>query len=372
MRIAYLSIGGHIHTERWLRSFVNRGHEVHLMTVQPVPIEGVKLYDIRTGISFKPLHYAVALRKVKKILAELRPDLLHTHFLTGYGYWGVFSGFHPNVLTVWGDDVYLTPHTSFLKGKLARMALRHADLVTGDSEDILEQAVAMGASSETCHVIQWGVDLTAFRPDAPSDVRERLGIPAGSPVVISIRSFTQPYYNIDVIVRAIPGVLEKRPDTHFIIAGNEGDDTEFRKLAGQLSIDERAHFVGKIPHEELPAYLVTSDAFLSVPSVDATAVSLLEAMACGTPVVVSSLDSALEWVTDGKNGLVVSPRDQRALEDAILSLVDSPERRKEFGTISAGLIRDRADHETHMARMEELCLELVERWRTTGGAREIR
>ncbi|MCK4510241.1 glycosyltransferase [bacterium] len=371
MRIAYLSIGGHIHTERWLRFFVDRGHDVHLMTVQPAPIEGVKLYDIRTGIPFKALHYAVALRKVKRILAEIQPDLLHTHFLTGYGYWGVFSGFHPNVLTVWGDDVYLTPHTSFLKGRLARMALRGADLVTGDSDDILEHAIAMGAGRKACHVIQWGVDLSAFRPDAPSDVREQLGIPADSPVVISIRSFTQPYYNIDVIVRAMPGILEKRPDTHFIIAGNEGEDTEFRALAGELSIDERAHFVGKIPHEELPAYLVASDAFLSVPSVDATAVSLLEAMACGTPVVVSSLDSALEWVTDGKNGLVVSPRDQGALESAVLQLLDSPERRREFGTISAGMVRERADHEAHMSKMEELCLELVDRWRRTGGTSQI-
>ena len=371
MRIAYLSIGGHIHTERWLRFFVDRGHDVHLMTVQPVAIEGVKLYDIRTGIPVKPLHYAVALRKVRRILAEIQPDLLHTHFLTGYGYWGVFSGFHPNVLTVWGDDVYLTPHTSFLKGRLARLALRRADLVTGDSDDILEHAVAMGARKEACQVIQWGVDLSAFRPDAPSDVREQLGIPADSPVVISIRSFTQPYYNIDVIVRAIPGILAERPDTHFIIAGNEGDDTEFRSLAGELSIDERAHFVGKIPHEELPAYLVTSDAFLSVPSVDATAVSLLEAMACGTPVVVSSLDSALEWVTDGKNGLVVSPRDQAGLESAVLQLLNSPERRREFGTISAELVRERADHDAHMSRMEELCQELVERWGRTGGTSQV-
>jgi glycosyltransferase involved in cell wall biosynthesis len=364
MRIAYLSIGGHIHTERWLRFFVERGHDVHLMTVQPEAIEGVKVYDINTGIPWKPLHYAVALRKVKRILAELSPDLLHTHFLTGYGYWGVFSGFHPNILTVWGDDVYLTPHTSFMKGRLARHALRHADLVTGDSEDILEQAVAMGAARDACHVVQWGVDLDAFRPDAPSDVRERLGIPSDAPVVISIRSFTQAYYNIDVIVHAMPGILEKRPDTHFIVAGNEGDDAEFRALAGELAVDERTHFVGRIPHEDLPAYLVTSDAFLSVPSVDATAVSLLEAMACGTPVVVSRLDSAMEWVKDGENGRVVAPRDQAGLEAAVLSLIDSPERRREFGERSAALVAEKADHNKHMARMEELCLELVERWRT--------
>jgi glycosyltransferase involved in cell wall biosynthesis len=363
MRIAYLSIGGHIHTERWLSYFVRRGHDVHLMTVQPEPIEGVAVYDIRTGIPLKPLHYAVALGKVKRILARIKPDLLHTHFLTGYGYWGAFSGFHPHALTVWGDDVYLTPHTSFMKGVLARAALRRCDLVTGDSADILEKAIEMGAPRDACHVVQWGVDLKAFRPDAPSDVRQRIGIPSDAPLVISIRSFTQPYYNIDLIVRSIPTILERRPSTHFIIAGNEGDDSELRALAAGLGIDDRAHFVGKIPHDELPAWLVTSDAFLSVPSVDATAVSLLEAMACGTPVVVSSLDSALEWVTDGESGLVVPPRDQEALETAVLSLIDSPEGRSKLGAAAAAIVAERADHEQHMARMERLMVELVERWR---------
>jgi len=366
VRIAYLSIGGHIHTERWLGHFVARGHEVHLLTVQPSPIEGVTVHDIRTGIPLKPLHYLVALGRVRRILADIRPDLLHTHFLTGYGYWGSFSGFHPFIMTVWGDDVYLTPHQSFLKGWLARHALRNADLVTGDSEDILQHAIGMGARGDACRVVQWGVDLDRFRPDAPSAVRERLGIPADARVVISIRSFTQPYYNIDTIVGAVPAVLAARPNTHFIFAGNEGDDDAFRTLARTLAIDDRAHFVGKIPHAELPSYLVASDAFVTVPSVDATAVSLLEAMACGTPVIVSSLASALEWVTDGESGLVVPPRDGGALERAILRLIDSPDLRAAMGTRSAGIIRARADHKVHMARMEAMCDELVERWRDRG------
>jgi len=366
MRIAYLSIGGHIHTERWLTHFVERGHEVHLLTVQPAPIEGVEIHDIRTGIPVKPLHYAVALRAVRRILARLEPDLLHTHFLTGYGYWGAFSGFHPFVLTVWGDDVYLTPGQSFLKGKLARFALRRADLITGDSRDILDHAVRMGADPGRCEVVQWGVDLQSFRPDAPSDVRERLGIPRDAPVVISIRSFTQPYYNIDVILRAVPRILAERPATRFIFAGNEGDDAGFRRLANDLGIDERARFVGRIPHEELPAYLVASDVFLTVPSVDATAVSLLEAMACGTPVVVSSLASALEWVEDGSSGLVVPPLDRKALEDAILSLIDDPGLRRRLGEESARIVGERADHRVHMARMEELCERAVAEWSKRG------
>ena len=110
MRIAYLSIGRHLHTERWIRYFAERGHECHLLTVQPGSIEGVRVHDITRPGPTKPVRYLRSLRVVKRILRDIQPDLLHTHFLTGYGYWGHFSGFHPNVLTVWGDDVYVTPH----------------------------------------------------------------------------------------------------------------------------------------------------------------------------------------------------------------------------------------------------------------------
>ena len=75
------------------------------------PIDGVTVHDITTDAPFKPLRYLMSLRRVKKILRTIRPEILHTPFLTGYGYWGHFSGFQPNLLTVWGDDVYVTEAT---------------------------------------------------------------------------------------------------------------------------------------------------------------------------------------------------------------------------------------------------------------------
>ena len=123
LRLAFLSIGRHIHTERWIRWFADRGHECHLLTVQPGPVPGVTVHDIRRGFGPKPLRYLWSLGEVRRILGRLEPDLLNTHFLTGYGYWGHFSGCHPNVLTVWGDDVYVTPFENGLKNWLARAAL---------------------------------------------------------------------------------------------------------------------------------------------------------------------------------------------------------------------------------------------------------
>ena len=360
MRLAFLSIGRHLHTERWIAWFVEQGHECHLLTVQPGPIDGVTVHDIRVSAPSKPMRYWRSLGRVKRILADLRPDLLNTHFLTGYGYWGDFSGFRPNVLTVWGDDVYVTPHESALKNWLARRALRHADAITGDSLDILKGCVELGADPARCFEVLWGVDFERFRPDRPNTVREELGIPADAPVVFSPRSFTQAYYNLDVIVAACVALRERRPDVHVVFAGYEGDPEPFVRRARAAGLDANTHFAGRIPHDRFGEYLVATDVFVSVPSVDATAVSLLEAMACGTGIVVSSLPSSVEWIRDGHNGLVVPPRDVDALSRALLRLVEDPASRRTWGENAHSLAREVAGHDANMRRAEAIYRGLVE------------
>ena len=361
LRLAYLSIGRHIHTERWLRFFVEKGYEVHLLTVQPGPIPGVTVHDIRSGFGPKPLRYLLSLGRVKSLLKSIRPDLLHTHFLTGYGYWGHFSGWHPHMLTVWGDDVYVTPFETKLKHWLARRALAGADYVTGDSADIIQACVALGARPDRAEVVQWGVDFRQFHPDAAAPVRDRLGIPTGAPVVLSTRSFTQAYYNIDTIIDSIPLVQRAFPDVVYIIAGNEGSDEAIRARARERGVEAACRFVGRIPHADLPAFLTSSHVYLTVPSVDATAVSLLEAMATGTAVVCSDLPSATEWIKDGESGRVVQPRDIEGLARVTAELLADPAQRRRLGERAVELVRAGADHDRNMARVEAIYRELAAR-----------
>lgn len=359
MRLAFLSIGRHLHTERWIGWFAEQGHECHLLTVQPGPIDGVVVHDIRSAGPTKPIRYWRSLSRVKRLLGDIQPDLLNTHFLTGYGYWGDFSGFHPNVLSVWGDDVYVTPHENALKGWLARRALRSADLVTGDSQDILRACTALGASARRCYEILWGVDFDQFHPGRPQRVREELGIPSGAPVVFSPRSFTQPYYNLDVIIEACTLLKSDRADVHVVFAGYEGDQTPFEERARAAGLDRDTHFVGRIPHDRFGEYLVATDVFVSVPSVDATAVSLLEAMACGTAIVVSALPSSLEWIEHDRTGMVVPPRDAHALHSTLRTLVDDSVLRDRLGSMALRVAHARAGHDQNMRHAEALYRHLV-------------
>jgi L-malate glycosyltransferase len=361
LRIAFLSIGRHIHTERWIQWFAQRGHECHLLTVQPGEVEGVTVHDIRSISTPKPLHYALSLLKVKSILKKINPDILNTHFLTGYGYWGHFSGMHPNVLTVWGDDVYVTPYENSLKRKLAEIAMKSCDALTGDSTDILEQSVRdLGADPVRSFRVLWGVDFSVFKPVDANNWRTDLGFSEEDIVYFSPRSFTQPYYNIDTVINAAAQVMAKEPRARFLFAGYEGDPAPFWDMAKNAGIEDVTKFKGRIPHDQFATALAGSDVFISVPSVDATAVSLLEAMACSSAIIVSDLPSSTEWVEHGKSAKVVQPQDANALAQAMLEYAADKESRIEFGKNAMDLAHMVAGFDANMQYVDRIFKSLVD------------
>lgn len=331
---------------------------MHLLTVQPGPLPGVTVHDITSRIDPKPVRYGLSLGRVRSLLGRLDPDVLHTHFLTGFGYWGWLSGVRPFLLTVWGDDVYQTPFESPAKLWLARRALKAADWISGDSVDMLEKAIALGARRERCEHLQLGVDFRQFHPDVPAAaraaVRARHDTPAGAPVVLSTRSFSQPYYNIPLFVDAIPELSRRHPGAVFWIAGYEGRDDALRARAGSLGILPVVRFLGRVPHDELPGVVAAADVYITIPSLDATAVSLLEAMAAGKAIVASALPSSGEWIVDGVTGRTVPAGEGAPLVEAVSALLADPAQRDRLGAAAHREARARADWHAHMSRNEEV------------------
>jgi len=319
---------------------------------------GVTVHDITSHFGPKPLRYATSLVGVRALLARLDPDVLHTHFLTGYGYWGWLSGFRPFLLTAWGDDIYQTPFESRTKLWLARRALAAADWISGDSVDMLEKAIELGARRERCEHLQLGVDFRQFRPDVPTEVRHavraRYATPPDAPVVLSTRSFSQPYYNIPTFVAAIPALRARRPDAVFWIAGYEGVDTAVRAQAERLGVTDAIRFLGRVPHDALQDVVAAADVYITIPSLDATAVSLLEAMAAGKAIVASALPSAMEWIVEDVTGKIVPPAERAPLEVAIGALLDDPALRARLGAAAHAFAKERVDWAAHMARNEEI------------------
>jgi glycosyltransferase involved in cell wall biosynthesis len=211
---------------------------------------------------------------------------------------------------------------------------RHVARVIATCTDELFELVRLGVRRTQVSIIPSGVDPQEFRPDgptAPRTARHRL-LAVGRLV---------PRKGFDLAIEALPGI----PDTELVIAGGPpadrlAADTEARRLtelARRLRVADRVRLLGQVSRQEMPALLRSADAVVCTPWYEPFGIVPIEAMACGVPVVATSVGGLTDTVVDGVTGLHV-PADPLALAGATRSLLASEYRRSALGM--AG--RDRA------------------------------
>ena len=379
MRLCFVGNPGSIHTQRWVGHFAQAGHETHLVNLGPQPAykfdwPGPQHHNLPSPLTlpFPGLRGVIMLmarrRALAALLEQIRPDVLHAHSVADPGWFAALSGFHPFVLTAWGSDVLLGLHQGpRLPRWLTRNALRRADLLTADARSVLDAARPhLGPGTRTA-LIRFGVDTRAFSPGIDATWRARLDLEAG-PVLLSIRQ-CHPLYNIDAIIRAFARVREELPAARLLIklvsqTTHDPYLAEMRELAGQLALGDAVAYVPQVAYAEIPDLYRVADLVLSVPSSDALPVSVLEAMACGVPVIASDLPALRELIDDGADLTLVPARDVDALSRAVLSLLTDPTRRAQVIENNLATVRRTGDFAVEMARMEDLYLSLAGRIRT--------
>ena len=361
MRLCFLGPYSCIHLQRWVRWFLASGrYEIHICSADGEPEENCFWHPLLPPRFPKILSYIQNVYKLKNILKEIKPDILHCHFLSGYGYLGAACGFHPYILTVWGSDVYMHPHQSPLHNWLARYGLRKADLITGDAYDILEAIKKLEPNSGLSDIIQWGVELDDFVADDNLSLRQKLNW-EDKLILISVRQF-EPLYNIPRILQAIYNLQTQFPNLVGLFLGGGSLQGELENIAKKLDISDKVKIIGKVPRKELIGYLQIADVFVSIPNSDATSVALLEAMSTKKAIIVNDLSANKEWIKEDFNGLIISlnsQNTQNTLEEAIADLLLNPSKRQLFGEHNRKIVEERADNEINMKKMEDYYNRLV-------------
>jgi glycosyltransferase involved in cell wall biosynthesis len=358
VRLCFVANPESIHTQRWLRYFASQGHELHLIgehATHYVPPAGVVLHDLTRLVNVRKLRYVAWGLAVRRLVREIRPDLLHAHQVTSAGWLGAAAGCHPFVVTAWGSDLLLGVRRSRAHRLLAQWVLRRADYVTCVSEELAHQARLLGADSACVEVVPWGVDTEVFRPAPPDDVlRTRLGLGKG-PIVLALRGI-RPVYNPLDIARAIPHVLEQVPAAQFVIRTYSYDPAlleEFRGIVVGAGATHAVHYVGDLPDDSAIADLYRlADVALSVPSSDGTPQSVLEALGCGVVPVLSDLPALRTWVRHEGEGLFVPVGDVQGLAAAIVRLLRDPALRGQMREQGVALVARRADRRVWMEHSE--------------------
>lgn len=318
-RILFFADASSVHTQRWVRECASRGFDCVIVTRRPADVPGA--HDV---IAVRPggdaMGWVLAIPAIRRLARRIAPQWVHGHYVTSYGLWAAASGLGPQVplvLTAWGSDILVTPRAPGWRGtamsSLVGWSLRRARLITADSHDVLADIRRFGVRAR-CEEVLWGADAERFRPGVPADGFE----------VVSLRNW-EPNYNIDTLLRAWARVRAQRPLAAAILhlLGGGPQLPMLRSLAGELGVAESVRFTGRVDDSAMVSTMQRTRASVSVPSSDATSVSLLESMACGLPVVASDLPANRQWI-DAASGLLVPPRDEAALAAALLRLHDEP------------------------------------------------
>lgn len=352
MRVCFLGDAGSIHLQRWVQYFQEAGHQVEVISFRPCPDPEVKVHLLAEGRNGR-LDYILSLSKIRNLLDKIQPDILHAHYATSFGLLAVVSGFHPLVVSAWGSDVLVAPEKSLWLRTVVKHVLKNAEALTSDSEYMSgRMRQLLNGQEKILKTVTMGVSKAWFE-ELPQ-VKKR------PHQILSLRGH-QEIYNIDVILKAMQRVAAEVPEAKLIIAGEGSTTKALKSLCHSLHLEERVQFAGQLPHAQVQTYLNESAISVSVPSSDATAVSLLETMACGSFPVVTDLPANREWVDDGVNGLIVPAKDPEALAQALIRSLRDKDLREAAIQVNRDKIRAKAIWESNMAEVEELYKNLLGR-----------
>jgi len=356
MKICFLAAANSIHSHRWVKFFADRGHEIRWISFAPSTFGAIAGVDY-TELPAPGLNALSLILRVRSIVARSKPDVLHAHYAGMYGMVGAAAGFRPFVVTAWGSDV-IYGSKSLVKRPLLRWTLRRAALVTCDAQHMKERMIRLGIDEAKIKIIRFGIDTDVFSPRDRAGARRLLGV-ADRPTVISTRNLA-PVYDVETLVRAVPLVLARMPETQFLIAGEGKQKDPLSALAAKLGVSESVRFIGFIPNEKLPEYLSAADAYVSTSLSDGgIAASTAEAMATGLPVVVTDSGENRSWIEDGRQGFMAPVRSPEVLADKIHRLLADEAAGRRMGILGRDVIRERNDYRIEMGRMEALYLEII-------------
>ena len=276
-------------------------------------------------------------------------DVIHAHWLLPNGFIGAIVSKLckiPVVITLHGSDIFVSKLNPVFKA-IAKWTLKHTAMVTSVTPTFLPELAALGVPEEKRCLIPNGVDPEVFPPPTRKqlvELQNKLSIPEGQRVIFALGRIVLKK-GFDTLIRAVPYVREKCLQTTVIIGGDGSDLARLKALAVEQGVSDIIRFTGTINRLEVPTYFYLCDLFV-LPAIvdpkgnmDGCPIVILEAMACGKPVVSSEISGIPIIVQNGKTGLLVEEKNPETLAAAIVSLLKNPAKREQFGRAGQQRIR---------------------------------
>ncbi len=273
----------------------------------------------KIGMSAAP--FLLAMAALPAVRAAVKAgggaDLIDAHYLYPDGVAATIIGRLlgiPTVMTARGTDVSLIPRFDAPRRMIQRAAAEAAGIITV-SAALKDGLVALDVDPSRITVLRNGVDLRLFRPLDREATRRRLGLDGR--VLISVGHLIERKGH-HLIVEAMPSL----PGFSLLIAGEGPERAALEAQIARLGLGDRVRLLGARPHDELPELYGAADALVLASSREGWANVLLEAMACGTPVVATPIWGNPEVVARPEAGILTAGRSAAAIADGVNALFD--------------------------------------------------
>jgi L-malate glycosyltransferase len=280
------------------------------------------------------------------VMLKYRCDLIHVHWVIPTGLIGLVTGIFlrkPYIVTIHGSDFRMAIDRPFLL-KLFLYICKRSEYITCVSGMQAKEIERLGIKGEKISVYPMCVEEDFLEGGRSRERRSN-----GPMTIVSNRNLL-PIYNVSLLIRAIPMVLQEEPHSKFIIAGDGPERDSLEREVKKLNLNSSVRFLGRVPHEEMPKLLTQADIYVSTSLYDGTSVSLLEAMATGTFPIVTDIPSNQEWIHDGKNGFLVSSENQLFLARKIIEAIHSQELLAEASEENIRIVEEKAYWMKHIQR----------------------
>jgi glycosyltransferase involved in cell wall biosynthesis len=298
--------------------------------------------------------------RLRRLLKQEKPNILHTHLPRAdlLGFLTHLSGFSG----LWVCSVH-DIHSKSWRGRWALplfgQVWSQANRVIAISEAVKDWLVQnYGLLPERVHVIYYGIGPEQWFPPA-RDLRSAWGL-EGKPLVGSIGRL-EPRKGHDILIRAMPSVVQQFPQTTLLIAGHDPWDygRVLESLVTQLGMEKHVRFLGF--QDDIPSFLHAIDVFAFASRSEGFGQVVIEAMAAGKPVVVSRIAPLTEIVIDGETGFYAEPENPESFAEKILWLLSHREEAQNMGKKGQEVVKKRFSAETMASEILAIYQEVLRR-----------
>ena len=335
MRILYFSETFTVHDHRFLTSLAKTEHEVFFVRLlkderDMSALDGLTNIHIDESLGLNPnqgfLELLGVIGQFNRVVRRLQPDLVHAGPLQNCAFVASLASPTPLLAMSWGFDLMDIVHRRWIWAQTAKMALRRAAYYTSDAQATQDAAFAFGANPQRSSLIPWGVDCDHFSPVENNESHR-----GSQEFVIFCNRAWEPTYGVDVLAQAFAMAVKKQPQLRLLLLGGGSTGPAIKNILEQNGAAEKTIFAGRIPQTELPSYYHKAHLYISPSHVDGSSVSLMEALACGLPVLVSDIPGNVPWVDEGVNGWTFADGDVQALADKIVLIAKNRELLPKMG-----------------------------------------